>query len=433
MNKFVFKPAPGKAPPAAPQAPSVSVPKPKPKPRPAPKAQARAPGVPGFRKSVDTEPMGVPVPPPPLNANGGPTRRTPPAAKISRADAPKPPARSGLRSASIGSSRVGKPVSGQRMTPARGVRPVSDASLDDELDALFEGATVSGDATAAPGRLANPAETEAEIRKLFGQIAAHHAAQLRDFFVELSLSPTSKQWADICAPALTSIRKAADSIGSDKLSAALVDLEKALDNARRGSDALITAGARDALLVAFGALTKILPEAFDLVHHRKRRDPVIVHTLLEQVPGISTLAIERVYGAGLSALDTFYKATSTELAAATGVDKSLCAAILARFADYRRGRAERAEHAEHNQERARLTSLVTKLKAVQSEFRDAELAERGRDKRRLRAQRGQLLQDVNLALAHLGQVALIETIARIPVDAKMKRIDQYLRKPSAGS
>ncbi|MEM6993776.1 MAG: hypothetical protein AAF721_24895, partial [Myxococcota bacterium] len=308
-----------------------------------------------------------------------------------------------------------------------------DAGLGAEVDALFDGATVTGNTTAGPGQVPASVDTENEIRRLFAEIAAHHAAQLRDFFLELSLSPTSKQWGDICAPALTSIRRAASGIANAPVEKALGRLEKALDSSRRGSETLIGGESRDQLLAAFGQLTELLPEAFDLKGHRARRDPVIVHTLLEQVPGMSTLATDRIYAAGLSSLDAFYDARPSDLAATTGVSEELCAAVVARFAEYRKGRAERAEHAEHDAERKRLKAIVDDVRKLQEAFREAEMQERGREKRKLRAQRGQLLQNINLALAHLGQVALIEEIARIPVDAKLKRVDRYLSKPSAST
>jgi len=306
-----------------------------------------------------------------------------------------------------------------------------DAPLDDEVDALFDGVTLPAGATAAgPGTVRRSVQTEAEIRKLFGEIAAHHCAQLRDFLAELTLSPTSKQWIEICSPALASMRRAADGIEHDPLTRALDKLQKALDDAKRGPATLITDAPRTKLLAMFGGLTKVLPEAFDLKELRSRREPIIINTLLSQVPGMSTLSIERIYGAGLSSLKAFYGARGEDIAAATGVSLEVSVAVAEQFVGYRSSRAERAEHAGYADERKRIAALLEQVRESQAAFREAEEQERSRDKRRLRSLRSELLQRINLALAHLGQVDLVTEIDKIPVDQKIKRIAGFLSSSS---
>lgn len=377
----------------------------------------------------DTEPMTLPVPPPPTFKSTS----KPGASAAKRLSVPRVTNPNKITPRAP-TPAMGTPKVPLRPSAAKPPRPPSNdadsQALGDEVDALFDGAKVSGDAKAGPGRLASTADTERELRRLFGEIAAHHTAQLRDFYVELSMSPTGKQWTDICAPALSSIRRAAEGIAHAPLSSALSVLERALDDARRGGAPLVDGSTRTTLLESFAALTKILPEAFDIAKHRARRDPIIVHTLLEQVAGLSTLAKDRIHGAGLSSLDAFYGTRPSDLSATTGVRETLCAKVIERFEEYRRSRAERAEHAEHDAERKRLSELLSQLKDRQVQFREAELAERTRDKRRLRDERSELVRNINLALAHLGQVRLIEEISRIPIDAKVERIGKYLRQPA---
>lgn len=311
------------------------------------------------------------------------------------------------------------------------MRNTEDLDLGEEVDAAFDGAKVPGDGVAGPGTVQSTADVQQELRRLFGEIASHHTAQIRDFIVELSRGPTSKQWAEICAPSLDSIRRAADGIAHPELSDTLLRFEKALDDARRGDGgAMISGERRTQLLDAYAALTKILPEAFDLERHRGRRDPVIIHILLDQVPGLTTVARDRIYAAGLSKLDVFFAAKPDEFSAATGVPPGLSQRVVERFAAYRASRAERAERAQHSAEREHLADLVEQLRARQQDFRRAELEESIRDKRRLRDERASLARQIDLALAHLGEIDLIDEIKRVPVDARIERVARFLRQPA---
>lgn len=313
------------------------------------------------------------------------------------------------------------------MSPASATQRAVDATLDHDVDRLFEGVTVQGSDQAGPGRVATPEHTQRELQRLFGEIAAHHAVLLRDFAMELTLSATNKQWAELCAPALESILRAAEGIEHEELARSLRQFEKRLDQARRGPGALINEQARSELLEAYGPLTKLLPEAFDLHRHRARREPIIVQTLLESVPGMSLVACDKIYAVGLSGLEALYAATPSDIASTTGLDEALCAKVVDRFATYRGARAERAEHAGETAERKHLAELVRRLRQRQADFRKAEAAEDLREKRRLRAARVELVHEMKLALAHLGQIDLIEEIKRIPVDAKIERVDEFLR------
>ena len=375
-------------------------------------------GAPSAPNTGDTEPLLVP-PPPRF------TRNDARGAKPPSVPTPRP---------SIGSSRTAKPLPVRR-SPSGSITvrkpPAQELDLGDELDAAFDGAKISGDAIAGEGRMQSTADVLQELRRLFGEIASHHTAQIRDFIVELSRGPTSKQWAEICAPSLDSIRRAADGIAHPELSATLLQFEKALDDTRRGDGgAMISGERRTKLLEAYAALTKILPEAFDLERHRGRRDPIIIHILLDQVPGLTTLARDRIYAAGLSTLEVFFAAKPDEFAAATGVPPGLSERVLERFAGYRASRAERAERAQHSAEREHLADLVEQLRARQQDFRKAELAESIRDKRRLRDERASLARRIDLALAHLGEIDLIEEIKRAPVDARIERVARFLRQPA---
>jgi hypothetical protein len=310
-------------------------------------------------------------------------------------------------------------------------RPRNDTGLTHAIDAAFEGATVQGPAAAGPGLVRTDTATQREIEELFENIAAHHTAQLRQFAGELMHAPTSKQWGDICAPSLEVVRRGAADISHERLSKALEEFERALDEARRGAAPRIEGPVRDKLLQRYRALVEIVPKAFDAAGERKRREPIIVHTLLEQVDGVSTLAKHRLYKAGLTTLRAFEKANETDVAATTGLDPQLCARVVRHFAGYHRRRVDDPTSSRLDAERGRLVGLLRQIGDCQIAFRRAELDEDTRGKRSARTRREALLRDVRLALAHLGQLELIDAIARLPVDRKLETVGRWLRERTA--
>jgi hypothetical protein len=303
----------------------------------------------------------------------------------------------------------------------------TESRLSKEVDDAFEGATVPAGETAGPGSMVSDQATQREVEQLFEGIAGHHTAQLREFICELTLSPTSPQWTDICAPSLEVLRRGAETITHDKLSKALSDFEKALDAARRGSSR-IEGEARDQLLQRYRRLVKLAPKAFEVEAHQKRRDPIIVQTLLEQVEGVSSLAISQLYKAGVASLATLVDARPDEIAATTGLDQSLCERVVAHIAEYRRHRVEDADAAKLEAERGRLVALLRQVEDCQIAFRQAELDEDSGRKRRARNQRAALVREIRLALAHLGQLELIDEISRLPVEKKIERVDRWVRE-----
>ena len=97
-----------------------------------------------------------------------------------------------------------------------------------------------------------------------------------------------------------------------------------------------SAAARDALLAAYAPLAPALPRAFELEGERDRREPLIVRALLEQVPGLEPLMIEKLMAAGFGRLAALYAARADEIAAVTGIPDAVAAATAARIQAFRR-------------------------------------------------------------------------------------------------
>jgi hypothetical protein len=224
--------------------------------------------------------------------------------------------------------------------------------------------------------------------------------------------------------------KGALRLGHDELARALEEYAKVLAAALEGNGSTMISGqARQDLLGAYEDLRAAAPDAFDLSAERDRREPVIIDSLLEQTPGLTRQAIYRVYAAGVNRLRAFYQATPEELAATTGVDKEVCEKILARFDAYRRRRAEGSPGEGPETALDRLASVVRDLQRTDEQFRGIDEYGDRRRRRELRGQRQALVHEVDITLAQLGEVELLEQLKRFPVDRKIQRIQRYLRQP----
>jgi hypothetical protein len=303
--------------------------------------------------------------------------------------------------------------------------------LDGEIDAAIDGAQQPDEMPAAEGKLQNDAKTEAEVRALFGKIASQHVAHVRDFVIELGLAPTSKSWLAICRPAVSSLRRAADRIRFVSLVAATDAFAIALDDADRAEGGSVDGQARADVLARYADLVKLLPDAFETTTTQSRREPIVVHALLAKVPGLGSLAIHRLYSAGVMSLAALYRARVDELVATTGIDAAMCAAIIEEFQRYRRERAEQAPEADHARERRRLRAVLDSLAECDARFRAADAAEDRAAKRATRRQRAVLARELDLVLAQIGELDLVQEVSRSSTERRIRRIDGWLREPTA--
>jgi hypothetical protein len=321
--------------------------------------------------------------------------------------------------------RVQPPASGV----AAGEFESAEGALDKALDDAFTDATHVGPHPAGEGSVVTDEATQAEIQRLFAQIAAHHSAQIRDFVLELSHGDTTRQWAELCAPAVGALKRAAATIKHDRLVTTLEEFERALRAALRSNFVSITGDYRKSLLIGYDRLKEVLPAAFDVRSDRDRREPVIIDSLLRQVPGMHALCIARLYAAGVTSLSAFFRARPADLCATAGIDPDLARAIVEHFEAYRIEREQTAPDRGRKSERNELRSIIDTLAARETEYRQAEENEDRRRKREIRNERTALVQRLDLLLAQLGEIDLVNELKRIPVDRKIKRIDRYLRQP----
>jgi hypothetical protein len=302
--------------------------------------------------------------------------------------------------------------------------------LDDAFDAVF--AEDASRVVTAEGRLISDADTNEHLFKLFAEIAAEYVGQVRDFMLELSVGPTTKEWIEIIRPAIASIKQAAATMQRPDLGAGIEEFESALELVLESSAGRIEGPARDMLISRYERLIALLPQAFKLADERGRREPIIVHSLLQQVPGVHKVTIDKVYAAGVTTLAGLCHATASDLAQTTGIDHKLAAAIVAKFHGYWESRTQTAPEEAQMAAIGRLSRVIRTLEAKQEAFRAAESTDDIEKKRQIRGERNALLLDVNVILAQAGEVGLVKELERLAVDRKIARLSEYLNEALGG-
>jgi hypothetical protein len=282
-------------------------------------------------------------------------------------------------------------------------------------------------AASAPVDAARHEADMAVVRALFADIAVGHARPLRDFMIEVAWGEPTKEWLDIAVPATNALKSAAAAMEMPELGVALEGFSAALELA--SGEGSIHREVREMLLGAYSKLVEVLPQAFALEAERGRREPIIIRGLLVQVPGVHKVTIDKLYAAGLNALDVFYSARPRDVADATGLDLPLAEAICARFQAYRREMAELVPTKDRAKERAELEALTAELAQRHEEHEklgSAWAGDAAAKKAKARKDRADVAVKIDVLLAHLGEVDLARDLAKVPFAQKIQKLTRYL-------
>jgi hypothetical protein len=320
--------------------------------------------------------------------------------------------------------------------PESAPSPVSGGkSITGEIDAAFERMVGDNPMSSAP-----PAHDLTGMRELFAQIAANYMRQVRDFVIELQWAEVSRDWLTICLPAVRGLRSAAGAVKIEGLCEALDAFIETLARAEQEKARSIGGPMREELLASYGRLAQTFPAVFALGEERNRREAIIVHALFCQIPDVGKVTLDKLYGAGLGALDVMLLAKPGDVASATGIEMELSARICDRFARYKKELAS-AEHDEsRSNERDMLAALVVELRLRHNQLEaigretpsEADLKKR----RNLRKERDAKLAEIQVALAQTGAVDLVSRLAPLPFATKLEALEDHLKelaKANAGA
>jgi hypothetical protein len=301
--------------------------------------------------------------------------------------------------------------------------------LDDAFGAIVDSANGSK-RSMRPSASPPPTASIAELKELFSSLAANHMQQVRDFMIGVRWGEAPRDWIPICEPAVASLLRAAKEMDLLDLVRALEGYKDALAKAASAAGPTISGSARDSLISTYGKLADLMPQAFGLDGERGRREAIIVHALLQQVPEVRKITLDKMYAAGLASLDHLFLAKPDEIAATTGMSESLAARIVEQVQRYRREIATLAD-ATRTQERNQLAKLASEMRELHAQFEQVESAwsdDGHAKKKHLRQARAVTLLQVKVLLARLGEVDRLAQLERLPFERKIEQLEGYLQE-----
>jgi cell division septum initiation protein DivIVA len=361
----------------------------------------------------------------------------PPAARRQAPDDPERPA-SARTAGGAETARADAEVGRPQAVDAPPSKPIAaPQALGVELDTALGVALSSPEpAGVDPGASGGSDQDQAAVRELFAEIAANEARAVKGFLLELRRGLAPKTWIEVCRPVLATLIEGAKSLGLTDVADRVMDLDQAIAHALETDGESVGGEARERILGAYEEATRALPGAFALGEQQGKRDGLILHALLKQIPDVGHVTFERLYGAGLTTLDTLFLATKEDLTATTGIPLWLAERICEKLQEHRRqlDRARR-DPEQLRPQHQRLARLVAELRAQheayerasEEEWRNPALAE---DKRQHRQARQTCALEIEVALAEMGELELVEEIQKMPFASRVERLEAFVGHPA---
>lgn len=322
------------------------------------------------------------------------------------------------------------PAPQQRALPApKKEAPKKEDDLVDDLIAAVDSTFVEEaqsplNGAAKPGVVDNG---NANIEELFSEIAAQYARPLKELVIELRRGSATRDWVAIAKPAIQSIHKSARSMNMPKATERMADFEKELDKLAQGKEAQLTAQEQAKLLERYDRMIEVLPKTFSINEEMKQRDTIIIISLLKQIPEVGRVTLDKLYAAGLTSVDVLLIAKKDELAVATGIPPRIAEQICTKVQKYRED-SSGTKRADLNGYRKRLSDLTGALKKSNDAY---NLAADADEKRKARGMRSNLVFQISILLAELGEAELVKEIETMTFERRIVALDALLARTSA--
>jgi len=310
-----------------------------------------------------------------------------------------------------------------------------DAAFDaafEELEAM--GKAAHSDADSSPVVESEMThQDEAAVQELFVKIAANYARPIKNFVFELKRGTATKEWLEICKPAMHSISRAADGMGLKYASIKMQDFEEAISLAQSSEGRVLQGEARDLLISCYEELVQVMPDAFTIGEEEQQREGIIINSLLKQIPDVGRVTVEKLYRAGLTSLDMLFMAKKEEMAVASGIPIWLAERICGKFQEYKRSLEGEARDVAASGYRSRLVEMLNDLKkqhdayeyASANEWSDPSLSI---EKRKYRQTRQDCALQINVLLAEMGDVDLVNDLQKLSFERRIESLQEYISK-----
>jgi len=317
-------------------------------------------------------------------------------------------------------------------------KPVQgDLSLDSFADDLRDSL---GSAVDLPPGGPAPSEEEKEVwddggpEATFAGIAANYAQPIKDFVFDLKRGTATKDWIEVCMPVLGSLIHGAGSLELDTVVERMTEFSDALARAEAEEGRGFDEASRSLILSRYDALARTMPTTFEAGKDCRRRESIIIHSLLRQLPEVGHVTFEKLYGAGLTSLDVLLMANAEDMSATTDVPVWLCEQICRKLRDYKKeldGATEGSASAKVHHER--LAELLDELKRHHRRLQEVADEGSAKDKREALGDRRECMLKIDVLLADLGEVNLVEQMRTIAVERRIEELERYLGPAAAGA
>jgi hypothetical protein len=269
------------------------------------------------------------------------------------------------------------------------------------------------------------------VRELFAGLAEKHMRHVRDFMIDVTWGEAPRAWIEVCLPAVTSLRRAAEGLEMAALAAALDAFGAQLRTALAEPEATILGATRERLVLGYDTLVEVLPQAFALAEDTTRREAVIIQSLCLSVPDVRKVTIDKLYAAGLTTLPMLFDAKAEEIAEVAGIPVALALRLVARLEEYRRELKSASPEDARGEERGRLAALTAQLREQHQGYEAAALAwspaSQARKRELFRAREETWLA-VSLLLARFGEIERLQAIEKAAFGQRIAALTAYLEE-----
>ncbi len=270
-----------------------------------------------------------------------------------------------------------------------------------------------------------------QVRELFAELAANHMRHVRDFMIDVKWGEAPREWIEICIPAVSSLRRAADRLELAELALGLDRFGAQLKTSSEDAARTIEGATKDKLVDEYAQLVALLPAAFALDRDKSRREAVIIQSLCLSVPDVRKVTIDKLHAAGLTSLKTLFDAKADEVAQVAGIPEALAQRITERFQAYRRELQNASPQDARAAERERLATLTAQLLAQHDGYEEASKGwspDAKAKKRDLFRGREETWLAVSLLLARFGEVERLQGIEKVPYAQRIAQLTEYLEE-----
>ena len=267
-------------------------------------------------------------------------------------------------------------------------------------------------AAVAPTTTAEPQPSRGECLEALARTVRPQLAQIEQFGIALNFGCAPVTWTGPCRDAARALADAAQSESLQDVKLAASSLAQRLDPLAKSATGRISEQARRELSGLLRALFRFLEPALPRIPESEHASEQLFDALLRPLPGMHSLAMDRLRAAGFASLQHIQLSTPPDLSRRAQLEPGLAGTIITRVNEVAHGHglSDAAEARAFLRDEARVS--LGELEAAHLRFVEASDREDAPGKRAARRERDERLCDLTALLLQLGAWRAVEGLAR---------------------